>query len=107
MAQGAVKKNKGAAAKNKKDKPTGPKRGGTTIAPKKANLTKQLALKKKLTAGTINETERQMAARAGTTGKLTIMKKTAEGAIKELAGQKKKGKHVLPAAAAGKIKKKK
>ncbi|KAJ3398772.1 hypothetical protein HDV05_002323, partial [Chytridiales sp. JEL 0842] len=39
----------------------------------------------KLTAVVTADTERHMAAKAGATGKLTIMKKTADGAIADMA----------------------
>lgn len=43
----------------------GPKRGSRVIAPKKANLVKQQKMTKKLTAGLIAKTERNLAQRAG------------------------------------------
>ncbi|KAJ3391951.1 hypothetical protein HDU84_005099 [Entophlyctis sp. JEL0112] len=86
-------------------------RAGTAIAPKKAALVKTLSLQKvrrprsplrappcgthaafaqKLTAGAIADTERQMAAKAGSTGKLTIMKATAEKGLQEIAAEKRR-----------------
>ncbi|KAJ3353461.1 hypothetical protein HDU83_006743 [Entophlyctis luteolus] len=44
----------------------------------------------KLTAGAIADTERQMAAKAGSTGKLTIMKATAEKGLQEIAAEKRR-----------------
>ncbi|KAJ3217799.1 hypothetical protein HDU67_007216 [Dinochytrium kinnereticum] len=82
MVQGQLKPKAGGAGVKKKASP-GPKRGGTKIAPKKAQLVRQLQMKKKLTASTIVATERQMAAKAGATGKLTIMRDVADKAIKE------------------------
>ncbi|KAI8849070.1 hypothetical protein BC829DRAFT_392794 [Chytridium lagenaria] len=81
MVQGQIKSKPGVGAK-KKTSP-GPKRGGTKIAPKKATLQKQLTMKKKLAATAIVQTERQIAAKAGSTGKLTIMRNVADKAIKE------------------------
>ncbi|KAJ3289535.1 hypothetical protein HDU76_007518, partial [Blyttiomyces sp. JEL0837] len=87
----------------------------THIAPKKANLAKQVKLQKKLSAQTIQDTERQMAAKAGATGKLTIMKGVADKAIKELSDKaakknKKKPTHaakiVAAASASSKVVKK-
>ncbi|KAI9353865.1 hypothetical protein BDR26DRAFT_849370, partial [Obelidium mucronatum] len=66
------------------------KRGGVAIAPKKAALIKNRALRKKLTAGATTDTERQMAAKAGSTGKLTIMKSVADKGLKDVIAEKKK-----------------
>ncbi|KAJ3103238.1 hypothetical protein HDU97_010302 [Phlyctochytrium planicorne] len=125
MVQGAVKQK--ASSGVQKSKNPGPKRGGKKIAPKKQALVKQLQLKKvwtfrlthshplltadanghhqKLTASTIVETERQMAAKAGSTGKLTIMRGVADKAIKEqkkeqILKNKKKAATAAPAASA-------
>ncbi|KAJ3116609.1 hypothetical protein HK100_001013 [Physocladia obscura] len=93
MAQGLIKKKEATPTKtvSQTKKAAGKtKRGGTSIAPKKSALVKNLSLRKKLTAGAIVDTERQMAAKAGSTGKLTIMKATAEKGLKEIAAEKKR-----------------
>jgi hypothetical protein len=53
---------------------------GIRINPKKAVLIKEKAIQKKLSARNIQNTERQMAVKAGQTGKLTIMKRVADEA---------------------------
>ncbi|KAJ3051426.1 hypothetical protein HK097_007546 [Rhizophlyctis rosea] len=91
MAQGAIK-NAGASAlkKQQEKKSLGPKRReGKHIAPKKRALVTQKNLQKKLSAKSISQTEKLMAARAGATGKLTIMKGIADKANAE---QKEKAK---------------
>ncbi|KAJ7212221.1 hypothetical protein GGX14DRAFT_622535 [Mycena pura] len=54
-----------------------PKKGRRFIAPKKTILVKQAALQKNLTAKINKSIEQQMVA-AASSGKLTIMKNTAE-----------------------------
>ncbi|KAJ3297205.1 hypothetical protein HK104_000722 [Borealophlyctis nickersoniae] len=98
MAQGNIKKSSSGAAKkseaSKKQrdlKLSGPKkRAGKYVAPKKQALISQKSLSKKLAARSITQTEKLMAARAGATGKLTIMKPVAEQAKAE--GGDAKGK---------------
>ncbi|KAJ3015657.1 hypothetical protein HKX48_004446 [Thoreauomyces humboldtii] len=64
---------------------SGPKaREGKYIAPKARNLVTHKNLQKKLSARSIVQTERLMAARAGATGKLTIMKTLGEKAKAEM-----------------------
>ncbi|KAL4929461.1 DUF2462 domain-containing protein [Aspergillus undulatus] len=64
MAQGALKKTKPAAPK--RPKTLGPKKGTNgQIAPKKASLIRQQKITKKLTAGLIAKTEKNLAQRAG------------------------------------------
>ncbi|KAI8825893.1 uncharacterized protein EV422DRAFT_514598 [Fimicolochytrium jonesii] len=90
MAQGKFKKASAGpssvlAKKHQKKELTGPKkREGKAIAPKHRALISQKTLQKKLSAKSIVQTERLMAARAGATGKLTIMKKLGEQAKAEL-----------------------
>ncbi|KAJ3044477.1 hypothetical protein HDV00_001904 [Rhizophlyctis rosea] len=85
MAQGLVKKAGAAAAKKAQEqKALGPKRReGKYIAPKSRKLITQKNLQKKLSSGSIAATEKIMAARAGATGKLTIMKGLADKARAE------------------------
>ncbi|KAJ3071532.1 hypothetical protein HDU98_005197 [Podochytrium sp. JEL0797] len=93
MAQGLIKAKTSSASKStqQQKKDLGKtKRGGTAIAPKKKALIKNLSLRKRLTAGAITDTERQMAAKAGSTGKLHIMKSIAETGMKEVIAEKKK-----------------
>ncbi|KAI9093034.1 hypothetical protein DFS34DRAFT_631369 [Phlyctochytrium arcticum] len=87
MAQGKLKKSavKKPALANAKPKASlaalGPKkREGKFIAPKAKSLITQKNLQKKLSARSIVQTESLMAARAGATGKLTIMKSLANKA---------------------------
>ncbi|KAJ3291896.1 hypothetical protein HDU79_001928 [Rhizoclosmatium sp. JEL0117] len=92
MAQGLIKKSASAtkgASQQKRDLGK-TKRGGVAIAPKKAALIKNRKLNKKLTAGTITETEKQMAAKAVSTGKLRIMKSLGEKGLKDIVADKKK-----------------
>ncbi|KAG0228877.1 hypothetical protein BGW42_001887 [Actinomortierella wolfii] len=81
MAQKAPKKTN--VQKNAVKKQTSGivKKGGRSVAPKKSSLVKQRATQKKLTAQINKNIETVMAARAGATGKLTIMKKVAEAGI--------------------------
>ncbi|KAI8615948.1 hypothetical protein BC830DRAFT_1168178 [Chytriomyces sp. MP71] len=104
MAQGLIKKSGPAKKSVQQDKKSlgKTKRGGVAIAPKKAALVRQTALRKKLTAGATTETERQMAAKAGSTGKLTIMKPIADRGIKDAVAEKKK-KGLIKAAEAKKM----
>ncbi|KAL2919272.1 hypothetical protein HK105_200915 [Polyrhizophydium stewartii] len=78
MVQGAVKKTKSVLA-SKAAKKVEPHRG-RRIAPKSATVIEHKKMQKKLTAASIVATESLMAARAGATGKLTIMKSVAEKA---------------------------
>ncbi|KAJ3001167.1 UNVERIFIED_CONTAM: hypothetical protein HDU68_007010 [Siphonaria sp. JEL0065] len=92
MAQGLIKKASVASKsvqQQKKDLGK-TKRGGVAIAPKKAALIRNRSFRKKLTAGATTDTERQMAAKAGSTGKLTIMKSVGEKGLKDLIAEKKK-----------------
>lgn len=72
------------------------KQGGSKIqrgvrkAPKSQNLQKEKAMQKKLSARNIQNTEAQMALKAGSTGKLTIMKPIADLAKKEAEKKKEK-----------------
>ncbi|TPX71538.1 hypothetical protein SpCBS45565_g01001 [Spizellomyces sp. 'palustris'] len=96
MAQGGLKKSgasKPSFATKKSQTPSlGPKRReGKYIAPKSKTLITQKNLQKKLAAKAIVQTEQLMAARAGATGKLTIMKSVAQKAKAEQ-DKAKKGK---------------
>ncbi|TPX58624.1 hypothetical protein PhCBS80983_g03003 [Powellomyces hirtus] len=93
MAQGKFKKATTASSSSsaimkkqaKKQGAGGPKaREGKYIAPKVRSLVNQKTLQKKLSARSIVQTERLMAARAGATGKLTIMKTLGEKAKAEM-----------------------
>ncbi|KAL4793639.1 hypothetical protein BDV19DRAFT_391066 [Aspergillus venezuelensis] len=65
MAQGALKKTKPATT-SKKPKALGPKKGTNgQIAPKKQALIRQQKITKKLTAGLVAKTEKNLAQRAG------------------------------------------
>ncbi|KAI8844088.1 hypothetical protein HDU81_007022 [Chytriomyces hyalinus] len=104
MAQGLIKKASTAAKSvHQQKKALGKtKRGGTAIAPKNLALVRQKALTKKLSAGTMTDTERQMAAKAGSTGKLTIMRPIADRGLKDIVAEKKK-KGLIKAAEAKKM----
>ncbi|KAL2848072.1 hypothetical protein BJY01DRAFT_246534 [Aspergillus pseudoustus] len=65
MTQGALKKAKASTASSKRPSALGPKKGNRTIAPKKASLIKQQKMTKKLSAGLVAKTERNLAQRAG------------------------------------------
>jgi hypothetical protein len=56
---------------------------GKKATPKSHLLLKEREMQRKLSAKNIQNTEAQMAAKAGQTGKLTIMKSIADKAIKE------------------------
>ncbi|KAL4881229.1 hypothetical protein BJY04DRAFT_189376 [Aspergillus karnatakaensis] len=89
MAQGLLKKSKPAAA-SKRPKALGPKKGTNgTIAPKKAALIKQQKMTKKLTAGLVAKTERNLAQRAGHLELLAGGKKDKKKDGKGKAGEKK------------------
>ncbi|KAI8874483.1 hypothetical protein GQ42DRAFT_103721, partial [Ramicandelaber brevisporus] len=70
MVQGGVKKSKAPA---KRADHAQPKRG-RVIAPKNTALKQKKQLEKRLTATINRDIERQMATKAGSVGKLTIMK---------------------------------
>ncbi len=63
---------------------------GIKAAPKSQALLKEREMQRKLAAKNIQNTEAQMALKAGQTGKLTIMKPIADKAKKEVDSQKKK-----------------
>ncbi|KAI8899060.1 hypothetical protein BC833DRAFT_587296 [Globomyces pollinis-pini] len=65
---------------------------GMRIAPKQNSLVKRKMMQKKLQARNIQNTEAQMAVKAQSTGKLTIMKKTAIEAKKDQDVKKSKSK---------------
>ncbi|KAE8399898.1 hypothetical protein BDV37DRAFT_259065 [Aspergillus pseudonomiae] len=63
MVQGSLKKKAGTGPK--RPRALGPKPGPRQIAPKKQSLIKQQKMTKKLTAGLISKTERNLAQKAG------------------------------------------
>ncbi|KAE8375107.1 hypothetical protein BDV26DRAFT_268432 [Aspergillus bertholletiae] len=63
MVQGTLKKK--SAATPKRPNALGPKKGSRQIAPKKLSLIKQQKMTKKLTAGLVTKTERNLAQKAG------------------------------------------
>ena len=69
--------------KQRPDKPKSKAARGIRIAPKDKGLAKKKAMQKKLTSRNMVHTETLMAARAGATGKLTIMKKAADKALEK------------------------
>lgn len=82
MAQGTTKKQTTSVLARK----AAQKRGtiaarGIRIAPKTSALISQKKMQKKLSSRNITHTESLMAARAGATGKLTIMKGVADKAL--------------------------
>ncbi|KAF9969452.1 hypothetical protein BGZ73_008196 [Actinomortierella ambigua] len=81
MAQKAPKKTNVQKNSAKKQGTGIVKKGARAVAPKKNVLVKQLATQKKLSAQINKNIETVIAARAGATGKLTIMKKVADAGI--------------------------
>ncbi|KAI8905048.1 hypothetical protein EDD86DRAFT_212130 [Gorgonomyces haynaldii] len=78
MVQGQIKKQSPLVQKKKSKAARGIK-----IAPKNQKEATKRSLQKKLSSKTIVHTETLMAARAGATGKLTIMKNTADKALEK------------------------
>ncbi|KAF9164268.1 hypothetical protein DFQ27_000330 [Actinomortierella ambigua] len=81
MAQKAPKKSNVQKNAVKKQGTGIVKKGARAIAPKKSVLVKQAATQKKLSTQINKNIENVIAARAGATGKLTIMKKVADAGI--------------------------
>ncbi|KAF9581212.1 hypothetical protein BGW38_001859 [Lunasporangiospora selenospora] len=107
MAQKAFKKSNVTKDSIKK-KPTGLlRKGARTYAPKNNVLIKQKTTAKKLSAQINKNIETVMATRAGSTGKLTIMKGIADAGIaadRKAGGKKKAGG--MPKSSAAKAAKK-
>jgi Protein of unknown function (DUF2462) len=62
---------------------------GIRIAPKDAGLIAQKRMQKRLSSRNIAHTESVMAAKAGATGKLTIMKKIADSKLEQIRKESK------------------
>ncbi len=73
MSQGALKKLKKSSPTNKQNKGI-TKKGAKMIAPKKKSKIHATQLTKKLLGKCIMNTEQQLAPKAASTGKLTILK---------------------------------
>ncbi|PYI06323.1 hypothetical protein BO78DRAFT_429786 [Aspergillus sclerotiicarbonarius CBS 121057] len=86
MVQGSLKKKSGSAGP-KRPTALGPKPGPRQIAPKKAKLIKQQKLTKKLTAGLVARTEKNLAEKAGHLELLVGGKKDKKAGAKDKGGK--------------------
>ncbi|CAD6891638.1 unnamed protein product [Tilletia controversa] len=93
MPQGFKSKVKSSSTKTTtQQKPTGPKRGPRTIAPKKTAAIKEAQEQRRNNASMTQRVELEMAGRAASGGPLTIMKKTAATQLDKLQAAKEKKK---------------
>ncbi|KIM65953.1 hypothetical protein SCLCIDRAFT_1211964 [Scleroderma citrinum Foug A] len=77
MVQGKTKGLQSKSSSSRQSKPSQTKKGKRVQPPKKPTLAKEAAVRKALTAKHTRSIEQQMAS-AASSGKLTIMKNTAE-----------------------------